>query len=528
MHGRLSGLPPRRIAVVGAGIGGLVAALELVTRGLEVVVLERAAAPGGKMREVTTGAGAPIDAGPTVLTLPWVFEEIFAQAGALLSEHVALRRAEVLARHAWSSTERLDLFADETRSADAIAEFAGAAEARGFRSFCARARQIYLTLEAPYLRSQRPSALSLSGNALRHGGWRGLVNLWRISPFETLWSALGDHFKDPRLRQLFGRYATYCGSSPFAAPATLMLVAHVEQQGVWFVEGGMQRLAQALAALAERRGAELRYGCEVTEVAAPGARVEAVHLASGERIAVDAVVVNADAAAIAAGMLGPDIAAAAAAPAPQQRSLSAVTWALNARSSGFPLLRHNVFFSRDYAAEFDDIFRQQSLPRAPTVYLCAQDRGDRESETLPGERLFCLVNAPARGDGAAIDDRELELCMERSFHLLERCGLQIDWRPAARVTTTPADFDRLFPGTGGALYGRASHGWRACFQRPGAKTRIAGLYLAGGSSHPGAGVPMAALSGRLAAQRLLRDLPSPSTSPMAVMPGGISDRKSVV
>ena len=230
-----------RVAVIGAGVGGLAAALALAAHGLEVVVLERAAAPGGKMREIALG-DARLDAGPTVFTMRWVLEEIFAEAGAALDAHLALRPAAVLARHAWDGDGgRLDLHADPARSAEAIGEFAGPAEARGYLAFCDRARRIYATLERPFIRAPRPSMLSLITAA-----WpAGLAELWGVSPFATLWKALGDHFRDARLRQLFGRYATYCGSSPFLAPATLMLIAHVEQQGVWLVEGGMHRVARA-------------------------------------------------------------------------------------------------------------------------------------------------------------------------------------------------------------------------------------------------------------------------------------------
>ena len=213
------------------------------------------------MREVEVG-GAPMDAGPTVFTLPHIFEEIFAEAGTTLSDHVTLRRADVLARHAWTDGSRLDLFADIDRSADAIGTMAGAAEAKGYRSFCAEARRTWNTLEGSFVRSPQPSIQGLVEGA----GLRGLGNLWRIRPFETLWGALGDYFHDPRLRQLFGRYATYCGSSPFQAPATLMLVAHVEQEGVWLVEGGMARLAEALAGLASGAGVGFRYGVAVRAI----------------------------------------------------------------------------------------------------------------------------------------------------------------------------------------------------------------------------------------------------------------------
>jgi len=513
----------RRVVVIGSGVGGLVAALELACAGLDVTLLERAATPGGKLREVAV-AGRRLDAGPTVFTMRWVFESIFADAGAVLSDYLSLRPASVLARHAWTADQRLDLFADLEQSADAIGRFAGAAEAAGFRAFSAEARRIYATLEKPFIRGARPSMGSLVRDA-------GAVALWGIRPFDTLWKALSQHFADPRLRQLFGRYATYCGSSPFLAPATLMLVAHVERDGVWLVDGGMHGIAQALAGLAAARGATLRYGAEAAEVLLERGRVAGVRLADGERVAAEAVVVNADAGAVAAGLLGATVRGAAPAVAARDRSLSAVTWATVARSEGFPLSRHNVFFSDDYAAEFRDLGAGR-LPQKPTVYVCAQDRGDDDASpdfaSLAGpERLLCLVNAPPIGASRPPTPTEIEQCADRSFRLLARCGLTLS--PEATETTTPEGFHRLFPGTGGALYGPAVHGATATFKRPGARTRVPGLYLAGGSTHPGAGVPMAALSGRLAAASLLADLErtastSTARSPAAATPGGMSMR----
>jgi 1-hydroxycarotenoid 3,4-desaturase len=509
-----------RIIVVGAGMGGLVAALELASQGLEVLVVERGAVPGGKMREVDIG-GQRIDAGPTVLTMRWVFESIFADARTDLADRVGLDRAEILARHAWSDDERLDLFADEERSIDAIGDFAGAEEAKRYRAFCARARGVYQTLEGPYITAEEPTPLSLTLGA----GLKGFGDLWRISPFSTLWSALGTYFRDPRLRQLFGRYATYCGSSPFAAPATLMLVAHVERDGVWLVRGGMYQLAVALATFAVECGAQFRYGSVVSQVLVGRDGVAGIELAGGERIDADAVVINADAGAIAGGLLGRAIVDSVPPVPLGARSLSAMTWALVAKTRGFPLTRHNVFFSRDYASEFDAIFRKRQLPSSPTVYICAEDRAGR-NDAGGGEleRLFCLVNAPATGDTHNFPEEEIEQCTERAFGQLARCGLTVEIRPELKVVTTPRDFDRLYPATGGALYGQASHGWAASFTRPRARTRIPGLYLAGGSVHPGPGVPMAAISGRIAAASLVADLASRMKSPLAAMSGGMSTR----
>jgi 1-hydroxycarotenoid 3,4-desaturase len=507
-----------RVVVIGAGIGGLVTALLLAARGLAVTVVERAAAPGGKMREIAIG-DARMDAGPTVFTMRWVLEEILAEAGARLDDHLTLRPAALLARHAWDDGSRLDLFAEIDRSADAIGAFAGAAAAAGYRAFCARAGAVYRALEGAFLRGTRPSPVSL----VRRAGLGGVRDLLAASPFALLWDALGEHFADPRLRQLFGRYATYSGSSPFAAPATLMLIAHVEQEGVWLVEGGMHRIARTLAALAEARGATFRYGSEVTEILAERGRAAGVALAAGERIAAEAVVCNADVAALAAGLFGEAAQRAVAPGEDAVRSLSAITWTLCARAAGFPLPRHAVFFAPDYAAEFEAIFAHGRLPDQPTVYVCAQDRDDAATAPDHPERLLILVNAPPGGDRAPPSPQEIASCEQATFARLARAGLTLE--PAAEpVVTTPAEFARMFPATGGALYGRAVHGWRASFRRPGAATTLPGLVLAGGSVHPGPGVPMAAMSGRLAAAAVLADLASTRRSRRAAMPGGMSMR----
>jgi 1-hydroxycarotenoid 3,4-desaturase len=506
----------QHVVIIGAGIAGLTAAVDLARQGIAVTVLERAAAPGGKMREVEAG-GVALDGGPTVFTMRWVFDALFAEAGSTLAEHLTLTKADILARHAWSDTERLDLFADPARTEAAIGDFAGAAEARGYRAFREESARIYRTLEHTFITAPRPTALSLMGSVAK----QGVGGLWSIRPFDTMWAALGRHFRDPRLRQLFGRYATYCGSSPFLAPATLMLVAHVEQEGVWLVEGGMHRLAAALAGLATHHGATIRYGAEVAEVVTGSGRATGVRLANGEFVAAGTVVVNADASAVAAGLLGAGVRNAVPPPT-GVRSLSAVTWAMQAETDGFPLSRHTVFFSRDYQAEFDAIARG-ALPGEPTVYVCAQDRDDAGTAQAGPERLLVLVNAPAMGDTRPFPEPEIAACADRTFHLLQRCGLRV--RPTAPpVVTTPVGFNQLFPGTGGALYGQATHGPMASFARPGSRSAVPGLYLAGGSVHPGAGVPMAALSGRLAASRVMADLGSTRRSRPAAMRGGMSMR----
>ncbi len=516
-------LHENRIVVVGAGIGGLAAAVQLAAEGCGVIVVEKFDGPGGKMRQVQAG-DALIDAGPTVCTMREVFDKIFEKAGASIEDYLTLKPAEVLARHAWELGGELDLFADVSRTVDAIGAFAGLRDARGYLSFCSEAANIYRILDRSFIRAQKPTLPGLM--------WRvGLFNfsdLWRINPYQSFWNAVCRHMSDERLRQLFARYSTYCGASPFSAPATLMLVAHVEQRGVWLVEGGMLRIAAALESLARRLGVDFRYSAETVEVLTRNGRASGIRLRDGERLNADAVVLNTDPSAVSGGLLG-SAAVKAVRPIPaRRRSLSALTWAFQADARGFPLARHTVFFpNASYASEFNAIFKQRKLPPSPAVYLCAQDRDDRGGKDAEGaERFLGIVNAPAMLDEKALSQSEIDECETRTFRLMAACGLTLRPRDGAMVRRGPQDFERLFPGTGGASYGRVSHGWMASFQRQGMRSRLPGLYFAGGSVHPGPGIPMAALSGQLASEALLQDLASMKRFRQMVTPGGMSMRSA--
>jgi 1-hydroxycarotenoid 3,4-desaturase len=512
-----------RIAIVGAGVAGLCAAISLASKGCAVTVFERFGQPGGKIRQVEV-SGRFIDAGPTVLTMLWVFERLFDEAGSVLADLIVTKRAEVLGRHAWQDGSRLDLFSDHERTVDAIASFSDRENARAFRRFAETSRRLYKSLQPSFIDASKPNAPQLAIRMLRADP----ASLFLVDPTSSLWQTLGRYFTDPRLRQLFGRYATYAGSSPFDASATLMLIAHVECDGMWTIEGGMSELAKALARLARSLGVEIRYGCAAAQLEITSGSICGLHLENGEFVGADAIVLNADCEALTAGLFG-KTATKALRASRSGRSLSALTTALVAHTRGSMLSHHNVFFSRDYRAEFDDIFVRHRPPEDPTVYVCAQDRtanlqSSSANEDASLEKLLVLVNAPADGDCHTYQPMEIERCWERTLEVLNRCGLSFVESEPSRQTTTPSTFHALFPATGGALYGRSSHGWAAAFRRPGNRTAIPGLYLAGGSVHPGAGVPMAALSGRRAAASLLADLASiRGFHPVAIF-GGTSTR----
>jgi 1-hydroxycarotenoid 3,4-desaturase len=516
-----------RVVVIGAGIGGLVSAALLAARGADVTVCEKAAWVGGKARRVSVD-GAEIDGGPTVFTLREVFDEVFAACGASLDDHITAQPAEIIARHAWDASAQLDLYADPLRSEEAIGDFAGAAAARGYRNFRLEAQRIFEVLEAPFLRGDKAST---PFPMMRQIGFGRMGDMLAMRPFDRLWDALGEHFADSRLRQLFGRYATYCGSSPYQAPATLMLIAHVEARGVWLIKGGIHALAKALARLAETQGAVIRTSAPVSEVLTTSGEASGVRLASGEVIEADIVIMNGDPNALAELRFGRQVSHAVAPVPPPKRSLSALVTYAHTATEGFPLTHHNVFFSPDYAREFREIAAGRP-PSDPSVYVCAIDRPAREADNaaLPKgqrERLQIIVNAPANGDNHPYPEQEIEQCTRAMRNSLERCGLILEETAPLQVMS-PRSWEALFPSTGGALYGRASHGWAASFQRQGPKTKVKGLYCTGGATHPAAGVPMAALSGLLATKVIARDLASTKKSLPAATRGGMSMRSATM
>ncbi|MEM9060326.1 MAG: 1-hydroxycarotenoid 3,4-desaturase CrtD [Pseudomonadota bacterium] len=501
------------ILVIGAGIGGLAAALRLTADGHAVRVIEAADEPGGKLRTVPSSAG-PVDAGPTVMTLRPVFEEIFAEANLRLSDFVTTIEEPLLARHWWPDGASLDLFADVEASASAVRGFGGKRAEADFRLFHERTRDVFRAFEQPVMKSPKINVAGILSACVENPRI-----LRALLPGVSLWRSLTSAFGDARLRQLFARYATYVGGSPFQSPALLSLIWQAEAGGVWRVDGGMAALAKGFERAAEKLGVVFEYGQPVARIGCEGDDFN-VTLSDGSVRSADCIVFNGDPAALQQGLLGQEVSGAVRPNGVSRRSLSAYVWSFAARPSGRDLTHHNVFFNTDYRAEFEAIARD-AMPSDATLYVCAQDRGDG-LETHGAERFEIIMNAAPVDAKRPSDPEEYEECLTRVFTALSRHGLDFDARPERSNLTTPRDFAARFPGSGGSLYGRSPHGMMAAFQRPGVRSRIPGLYLAGGGVNPGAGLPMAATSGRLAAEAILTDRASTSRFRRTVMPGGMS------
>jgi 1-hydroxycarotenoid 3,4-desaturase len=513
------------IICIGGGIGGLSAALQVALQGREVWLLEAKERLGGKAGQQIVG-GKTFDTGPTVLTLPWVFEALFAAAGANFAELLRPQPLEILAQHFYSDGSSVALHREAAASRQAIGDFAGAAAARNFDAFQRYAKAIYETTLQPFIESPKPTPTSI----WRDYGLRSFAMLRQLDAHRSLWRAVCSFFSDPRLQQLYGRYATYSGGSPFRTPATFNLVAHVEQSGVWRLPGGMHSLAQAMGRLLQQHGGSIRLQARVQHVQPNSDGTFAVTLHDGEQLLAGSVVVNG----------GPEALAPLLGKIPPRRpgtALSAMTWSMLGRmqrlgNRGGALAYHTVCFGDAYRDEFAAIFGRREITAAPTVYLCAADRLDAAAQNAHpaatgSERLFCLINAPSCGPAAAQGGVEPEPCLKKLRLVLRRCGW--DLQPTSQqVTQTPQDFAQAYPGSHGAIYGAPPHSLRSCFSRAGSRSRIAGLYFCGGSVHPGPGVPMAALSGRWAAQALAADYRSTSLLFPAATPGGTSTPRATV
>lgn len=488
-----------RVAVIGSGLGGLAAAVRLATAGHEVTVFEKNDRVGGKMSTLQLGRYR-FDTGPTLLTMPFVLRDLFASTGRRLEDVLDLLPLEPACRYVYADGSVLDAHSDPTEMERAIARFAPR-DAGAFSRFFAHATRIYDAAAEPFLYHSFGSWSFV--DVLR--SLKYLPAIARLDSGRTLDESVRAHFTDPRLVQLFDRFATYNGSSPYRAPATLAIIPYVEFAfGGWYPRGGVYGVAEAIATLARDSGATIRTGTEVERILTEGKRATGVRLASGEIVHADAVLSNADPAYTMQVLID-----GTQQPRPRARggepSMAGVILFLGVSRDWPMLLQHTIFFSADYAVEFAQL-DAGSLADDPTVYVCASSRTDRSHAPEGGMNLFVMVNAPAldgRVDWPSTRARYRNLIIAK----LERMGLDgLGASIEEEAMLTPDEFEARFHAPRGSIYGASSNDRFAAFRRPPNRSvALRGLYFAGGGAHPGGGIPLVLLSGKHAADLIARD-----------------------
>lgn len=479
------------VVVVGGGVGGLCVAIRLAAAGHRVVLFERRPVIGGKLAQHIED-GYTFDVGPTLLTMPQLLDDVFRVAGTSLAAEVELVRLDPQIVHRWPDGSRLavpdpsvgDGEIDPSITAEAIEAFRPG-EGRHWSAFARRAAAIWEVAERTFLAGPVPSAGALASRS------RSPLDLLRIDGLRTLERSARRTFDDRRLHQLVGRYATYSGSSPLRAPATLACIAHVEQAfGCWHVVGGLGGLAAGLERAARRVGVEVRTGIDIGRITAASGRVTGVELADGGAEEADAVISDVDAAHLFADLL-PDVAVPRrVSGARRSTSVFSVCAAVRGRTDG--IVHHQVFHSPDHRREFRELAAGR-LPVEPSIHACVASTTDPSTAPDGAENWVLTVNVPP---GVGVD-RATGTAMVLN-RLADR-GVDLRRRISFTRTLVPADIDARYRAPGGSIYGTSSDGRRAAFARPGNIGPVDGLFLVGGSAHPGGGLPLVATGARIVA-----------------------------
>jgi phytoene desaturase len=517
----------RHVVIIGGGVGGLAAAIRLAaSRRFRVTLLEKNPRVGGKLNlwEVPhphRPADRPFrfDTGPSLLTLPQFFEDLFRAAGRRLNDHLHLERLDPIARYAWADGATFEARAgreDLLRELDRLSP----ADVDGWNRFAARGKAIW-DLSADLFLQHAPEQLMKPTPGDRFAGLRMLAVPFKIGMFQKFSRLVDRHVRHPKLREVLYQYATYSGASPFRAPATLSVIPHAEFEfGGWYVRGGMYEIARQLESLAREFGVEIRTDCEARQIlveahVGAGAKekrrgvVRGVELPNGSTLACDAVVANADVVHTYRRLVAPEF----------RRKYSDKTLdKLDPGGSGLILMlgvdgtyphlaHHNKFMPRDYRSDLVAMFETHTVPDDPCIYVCATTRTDPTVAPDGCENLFVLASAPAL-DGRIDWTAQTRRYRDQLVHMLEtRWGLtDLSRRIVVERALSPADLQSAYNANAGSIYGIGSNSLKTAFLRPPNRDKeIRGLYFTGGATHPGGGLPLVTLSGKIAAELVTED-----------------------
>ncbi len=482
------------VVVVGAGLGGLSAALHLAGAGRHVTVVEREAVPGGRAG-LLRDHGYHFDTGPSVLTMPDLVQQPLAAVGENLSDWLTLHRLDPAYRARFADGTSIDVRSDVSAMADEIARTCGKADAAGYRDFVTYLRRLY-ALEMPHFIDRNlDSPLQLLGVPL--------LRLVASGGFRKLGTKVGQFFADERLRRLFSFQAMYAGLAPAEALAIYSVITYMDcVAGVYFPEGGMHAVPRALAGAASAHGVRLRYNTTVTRIEVSGGRAGAVITSDGERIPADVVVVNADLPVAVADLMPPGYM-----PRSVRRlrySPSAVVLHVGSSAAYEDMAHHTIEFGVAWEKTFDQIIKQGEVMSDPSFLLTTPTITDPSLAPAERQTYYALFPAPNLVTGRTIDwERDRDRYREHMIDTIEERGYggfreniecqhvvtPLDWRAQGIAAGAPFAASHRFSQTGPF--------------RPGTlDRRIENLVYTGSNTQPGVGVPMVLVSGRLAAQRV--------------------------
>lgn len=484
--------------IIGGGIGGLTTAIRLAVAGWHVTVFEKNPDVGGKMSELLDN-GFRWDTGPSVITMRHVFEALFADAGRRLEDYLTLLPIEPLTRYFYPDGTTLDATSDSTEMERQIAAVAPQ-DVAGYQAYLRYASEIYRVTSPVFIYDRSPTLRSFA---------KVPAHDWlKADPLRLMQQAIEGYVRSPQLRQLLGRFATYVGGSPYRAPATLNLIAYLELvEGVWYPQGGVYAIAQALERLAEELGVRIHTDAPVQQILVEGNRVSGIRRQDGSEVQADAVIANADVTTVYEHLLPqtPRIQKRLRRLKAYEPSCSGFVMMLGVRGEHAELAHHNILFSSDYQREFVEIFEQGVPPTEPTIYIAITSKTD-SSHAPPGcENWFVLVNAPALSDNfdwTTQRQRYRDLVLDR----IAQFGFDIRDKILSETIWTPVELAQHSAAYRGALYGPSANSKWTAFRRPQNRCPdVNGLYFVGGTTHPGGGVPMVMLSGKVTSELVLED-----------------------
>ncbi|MEO8885411.1 MAG: 1-hydroxycarotenoid 3,4-desaturase CrtD [Mucilaginibacter sp.] len=484
----------KKALVIGAGIAGIATAIRLAVKGYQVNVFEANSYPGGKLSQFSND-GFRFDAGPSLLTMPQYIDELFKLAGKTPADYFNYRQLYVICHYFYEDGKSLKAYANADKFITEAESVTGE-PAAGIKKYINNSRRIYNITNHVFLER----SLHRLKTYLRWDTLKSIINLPHIDAGRTMHNANADYFNDQHLIQLFDRYATYNGSNPYTAPATLNVIPHLEQHyGAYFPEEGMYSIVTALVKLAKDMGVTFHYNSRVQEVVLDEDKADGVKV-NGQLIKADVVVSNMDVWFTYHRLLKDYPHLHPKKILGQERSSSALIfyWGINKQFAQLNL--HNIFFSADYKAEFNHIWKQNNIYHDPTVYLNISSKY-KPDDAPPGcENWFTMINVPANTgqDWNTLINTARQNILTKLSRLL---GEDIAPLISCERILDPRSIESQTSSYQGSLYGTSSNSRFAAFLRHANKSsKIKNLYFCGGSVHPGGGIPLCLLSAKIVSE----------------------------